>query len=129
MSPNTRAAGPFRGGQGRAIGIGSAALITPSMPEVFAVLLVFVVAVFVYVMMWLQSRDPAHYKPEVEMRRMQQQGRWLEERLALAHRENWDAGLVAGIITQRDELSQQVAMAAKRAQRPQAEKPATGVAR
>lgn len=78
------------------------------MPEAFAVLLVFVIAVFIYVMMWLQSRDPAFYKPNEERVRLEHQIVWLEDRLAMARRENWDAGLHASLTTQIVETAQQL---------------------
>ncbi|MBC7366327.1 MAG: hypothetical protein H7343_05860 [Undibacterium sp.] len=73
------------------------------MPEVFAVLIVFVVALFIYVMMWLKSRDPAFYKPKEELVRLQHQVIWLEDRQAVARREHWDAGLQASLVTQIEE--------------------------
>lgn len=78
------------------------------MPEVFAVLLVFAGAIFVYVMMWLQSRDPALYKPQAELARMRQQMVWLKERQEVARGENWDAGLKASLGVQLEETAQQM---------------------
>jgi hypothetical protein len=78
------------------------------MPEAFAVLIVFVIAIFIYVMMWLQSRDPAFYKPKEELVRLEHQIIWLEDRLTAARRENWDAGLQASLTTQIEETAQQL---------------------
>ena len=73
------------------------------MPEAFAVLVVFAIAIFIYVMMWLKSRDPEFYKPKDELVRLQHQMVWLEDRQAVARREQWDAGLQARLVTQIDE--------------------------
>ena len=73
------------------------------MPEAFAVIAVSVIAVFIYVMMWLKSRDPAFYKPKEELARLQHQLVWLEDRQVVARREHWDAGLQASLVTQIEE--------------------------
>jgi len=59
------------------------------MPEALAVLFVFVVSAVVYVFAWVRARDPANHRPGEEFARLQLQRVWLEERLALATRENW----------------------------------------
>ena len=66
-----------------------------AMPEVLAVLLVFVVSVAIYIGAWVRSRDPALHKPGLERVRLEQQVVWLEERLVQARREGWGAEMVA----------------------------------
>ncbi len=78
------------------------------MPEAFAVLVVFAIAIFIYVMMWLKSRDPAFYKPKEELVRLQHQMIWLEDRQAVARREHWDAGLQASLVTQIGETMREL---------------------
>lgn len=73
------------------------------MAEAFAVLVVFAIAIFIYVMMWLKSRDPEFYKPKEELVRLQHQMVWLEDRQAVARREHWDEGLQASLVTQIEE--------------------------
>ncbi|MGC4074743.1 MAG: hypothetical protein QM760_20015 [Nibricoccus sp.] len=64
------------------------------MPEVLAVLLVFVVSVAIYIAAWVRSRNPALHEPEKERVRSEQQVAWLEERLAQARREGWGVEMV-----------------------------------
>jgi len=80
----------------------------PAMPEVFAVLVGFAVAVFIFVMMWIQSRDPALYKPTEELPRMQHQIVWIDDRIAMASREKWEAGLQGNLKTQREEIALEI---------------------
>lgn len=59
------------------------------MPEAIAVVGVFVVCCFIYVIAKLQARDPELRKPSVVLEQLAQQQAWLEERLRQAERENW----------------------------------------
>lgn len=59
------------------------------MPETFAVVLVFVVSIIVYVAAKIQARNPVHHHPSVRREQLQSQHAWLEERLLRAERENW----------------------------------------
>lgn len=81
------------------------------MPEALAVVAVFVIAVIIYVAMWLQSRDPALHKPQEEFARLQHQVTWLDERLAKARRENWGTEMVASIADERDATAELLAKA------------------
>ena len=71
----------------------------------------FFIAVVIYVGMWIQSRDPALHNPREELVRMQQQLKWLEERLAKAHRENWGREMVAGIAAEHTATAGMLAIA------------------
>jgi hypothetical protein len=64
------------------------------MPEVLAVLLIFVVSAAITIGAWVRSRDPALYEPALERVRLEQQVVWLQERLAQARREGWGAEMV-----------------------------------
>jgi hypothetical protein len=65
------------------------------MPEAFAVLLVFVVAVSSYVAARVQTSNPANADPVGDLQRLRHYRAWLEERLSLAWRENWDHAMIA----------------------------------
>ena len=78
------------------------------MPEAFAVLAVFAIVVFIYVMMWLKSRDPAFHKPREELARLQHHLAWLKDRLAVAQRERWDPALQAGFVAQIEETAREL---------------------
>jgi hypothetical protein len=67
------------------------------MPEAFAVLVVFVVAIMAWIGAWLQARDPANYNPRQESERLVVQAAWLEQRVELARRENWDSQMIANL--------------------------------
>ncbi|MBS0633178.1 MAG: hypothetical protein JSS11_14805 [Verrucomicrobia bacterium] len=71
------------------------------MPEALAILAVAVIAAGIYVMAWLQARDPAQANALRERERLQHQAGWLEERLAKAQRENWSPEMIAGIAAER----------------------------
>jgi hypothetical protein len=79
------------------------------MPEALALVAVVVIAVVIYFAMWMQTRDPAMYKPHEEHVRLQQQVRWLEERLAAAEREQWGEDMVAAIEAEHAVTVQQLA--------------------
>ena len=59
------------------------------MPEALALFAVLIIAVTVYVVAWVQSRDSAHDCPREELLRLRQQQQWLQQRVELAKRENW----------------------------------------
>ena len=67
------------------------------MPEALAIVAVVVIAIFVYLSLWAQSRNPALHHAATELARLRRHAEWLEERRALAQRENWDADMVARI--------------------------------
>ncbi len=73
------------------------------MPEALFIVAVFVIAVIIYVAMWLKSRDPALHKPHEEVERLRHHAVWLEERLARARREHWGEEMVATIAHELDE--------------------------
>jgi Tfp pilus assembly protein PilV len=70
------------------------------MPEALVVLVVFSVAVLAWFGAWQHARNPANHRAADERVRLQQNLRWLEERLAVARRENWDESMIAGITTE-----------------------------
>lgn len=81
------------------------------MPEALIVVAVFVIAVIIYVAMWLQTRDPALYNARDELARLQHQMKWLEERLAKARKEQWGKEMIASIVHERDATAGQLARA------------------
>lgn len=60
------------------------------MPEAFACLFVFVVAVASYIGAKLMERDPAQRNARADLVRLQQQRIWLHQRLQQARSESWD---------------------------------------
>lgn len=72
------------------------------MPEALAIVVVFFVAVGVYISAWLQARNPAQHDPRQELARLKAHEAWLRERLQVAREENWANDMVAGLA---DELA------------------------
>lgn len=70
------------------------------MPEAAAVLLVFLICIFVYVMAKIQARNPAHSEPTVVREQLTQHRAWLEERLRQAEREDWGSEMRGPIAEQ-----------------------------
>jgi len=78
------------------------------MPEAFAVLLVFVVAVASYVSARIQTaRSPA--SPAADRQRLEQHRAWLAERLQLAWRENWDQAMIARLADEIETVDAELA--------------------
>jgi hypothetical protein len=67
------------------------------MPEAFAVLVVFFVAIAAWIGAWAQARNPANYNARQESERLVAQAAWLEQRIALARRESWDGDMIANL--------------------------------
>jgi hypothetical protein len=67
------------------------------MPEAFAVATVFVVSLAAWIGAWAHVRNPANHNVRAEISRLRQHAEWLQDRLDLAEREKWGAGMVAGI--------------------------------
>lgn len=70
------------------------------MPEALAIVAVFLVSVVIYVVLWIQSRDPALYDPRKELVRLEHHVTWLEHRLAVARRENWGGTMEQAIVAE-----------------------------
>ena len=81
------------------------------MPEALAIVAVFAIAAVIYVGAWVQSRDPALTKPAEELARLQQHAAWLEARLAVAQRENWDHEMAGSIAAELSVTHDQLAKA------------------
>lgn len=79
------------------------------MPEALVIVLVAVVAVVVYVVLWVQSRNPALYDPRRERARLEQHLGWLEQRLELARREDWDDAMVGSLAADYAATAEQLA--------------------
>ncbi len=81
------------------------------MPEAFAVVAVFVIALVIYFAMWMQTRDPALNKPHEELARLQHQVTWLEDRLARARHEQWGEHMIAPLADEYAATMAQLAQA------------------
>ena len=79
------------------------------MPEAFAIVAVFVVAVVVYVGAWLQSRDPRKRNAAEELAQLRQHHGWLRERLEVARRERWGEEMVTQLAAEHEALSRRLA--------------------
>lgn len=77
-------------------------LTFPTMPEAFAVFAVFAVILVAWVGAWMQARNPASHNAHQEAERLQHHAVWLEQRVELARRENWDGPMIASL---EDELT------------------------
>ena len=80
------------------------------MPEAFAVLFVFVVAVASYIAAKLMERDPAQRNVRADLVRLQQQRIWLQQRLEQAREESWDPEMHERIAAELAEVDVQLAM-------------------
>ncbi len=98
------------------------------MPEALAIVAVFVIAVIIYIGLWMQTRDPARYQPHEEIARMEQQMKWLDERVGTARREKWGAEMVESIAAEREATAGQLAAARAKATTTVAAAPAAVVA-
>jgi hypothetical protein len=74
------------------------------MPEAFAVLFVFVIAVTSYVGARLHAANPDNWNPAEDLTRLKQYRAWLQERREQAGRENWDQAM-------RNRISDEIAEA------------------
>jgi hypothetical protein len=79
------------------------------MPEAFAVVIVFVVALGVYVGALIHSRNPANFNARQDLERLRQQEAWLRQRLHLAEQEKWSGDMVARLTEELGATSQQLA--------------------
>jgi len=80
------------------------------MPEAFAVLFVFVVAVGVYIFAKFQTARPSAQDARENSHRLRRHHAWLRQRMEMAERERWDAGMIRAIA---DELAVTSARLAK----------------
>lgn len=81
------------------------------MPEALAIVAVFFVAAAVYFYAWLEAGNPARHNPAQDLARLHQHAAWLQGRLRLAERENWDAEMIANLTADLDATSRQLARA------------------
>ncbi|HVU25433.1 MAG TPA: hypothetical protein VHE13_15000 [Opitutus sp.] len=81
------------------------------MPEALACLLILVVSVAVYIAAKFAALNSANSNVRDDITRLHQQRRWLEERLELAWRENWDQQMRGHIADQIDENAAALAKA------------------
>jgi hypothetical protein len=65
------------------------------MPEAFAVLFVFVVAIASYIAARIQTANPSQAEIALDFQRLRQHRAWLEERRQQALAEKWDAAMLA----------------------------------
>ena len=79
------------------------------MPEALAVLFVFVVAAASYVAARLHTANPANANPAADLQRLRQHRAWLEERLQLAWRENWDHAMLARLAEEIESIDAELA--------------------
>lgn len=79
------------------------------MPEALIAFAVFVITIIVYVVAWIQSRDPKHYDARQERERLQHHHVWLEQRLHRARRENWGDEMIARCAHELEATAQQLA--------------------
>lgn len=78
------------------------------MPEALAIVVVFVVAVIVYVSARIQSRDPARQNPAEDLARLRQHHAWLSDRLERARREGWGEEMTANFEAEVSATARQI---------------------
>lgn len=79
------------------------------MPEALAIVAVFAVVAIAFVGAWLQERNPAIQSSQIEVERLRHHAAWLEQRLELAQRENWDERMVSAIAEDREATRRRLA--------------------
>ncbi len=79
------------------------------MPEALAIFLVLAVSMATYLGAHVAvSRQAARTDVAVVIDELRGRLQWIEDRLALAERENWDPGMIAGLHRQRAEALAQL---------------------
>jgi hypothetical protein len=85
------------------------------VPEALAILAVFFVAIAIYLAMCLRTRDPALHDPAEEHARLRLHVTWLDERLAVARREQWGEEMVGRITEEREAAARELVKSSARA--------------
>ena len=88
------------------------------MPEAFAVVAVFVVAIVAWVGAWMHARNPANFNARDESERLRQHAQWVEQRLERAQRERWGDEMMAALHDERATLNRQIADTETRGRMP-----------
>jgi hypothetical protein len=78
------------------------------VPEAFACLFVFAVCVAAYIGATLNARDPARHNASEDLATLRRHHAWLEQRLAVAVRENWGDDMVAQIAAERAQAAARI---------------------
>jgi hypothetical protein len=92
-----------------------------SMPEAFAVLFIFVVAVASYVGAKLHVANPANHDPMAELARLREQRSSLVTRLQLARREKWEPEMQERILQELTQTETLLAQQSDPAEKPMQE--------
>lgn len=79
------------------------------MPEALAVFAVFVVTIVAWFSAWMHARNPANYNARDEAERLRHHAAWLEQRLEVAHREQWGDDMIDALNDERDLTRRQLA--------------------
>jgi hypothetical protein len=79
------------------------------MPEALAVVAVFVVTAIAYVGAWLHARDPAKRNVLDDIARLRHHAEWLQSRLEVAQRENWETEMIASLSDELENTLRQLA--------------------
>jgi hypothetical protein len=85
------------------------------MPEALAIVAVAAVVVVAFIGAWLQERNPARQDARADLERLRQHAAWLEQRLALAERENWDESMIANLSAEHAATVRQMSTATRQA--------------
>lgn len=67
------------------------------MPEALAIVAILVISLAVWISARVQAANPALQRPELDRIRLLYHADWLQHRLEIAERENWDAAMIAGL--------------------------------
>ena len=96
------------------------------MPEAFACLFVFAVSLSAYVAAKVQTARSTN-NPAADLQRLRRHRAWLEERLQMASRENWDDIMIGRIADEIDATDAQLALACPKSTEVSESTTATGM--
>lgn len=81
------------------------------MPEVLAVVAVFVVTLIAWIGAWLHARDPANQNVHDDIQRLRQHAAWLDRRIEVAQRERWGGDMIVSLEEERQTTMRALARA------------------
>jgi hypothetical protein len=79
-----------------------------AMPEAFAVVLVSIISLAIYVFARFEAGNPNAVDPSAELSRLREQQAWHEQRLQQAERENWSHEMRARIAAELEATVRQL---------------------
>jgi len=81
------------------------------MPEALVILFVFAIAGGAYLFARFQVQDPSRTDHVEDLKRLTEEHAWLEQRLGLARKENWDRTMIAPLVERHSLTARRLAQA------------------